>query len=612
MLRLAQTRYYPLSLALLLLLIFASRVLHLGEIEMHGDEVWVVWQTFGSPSDIAAWTPKNWGVLHEFAIAGWRTLVGIQPFALRLSSVLVFMLGTAFIHRLMSETHNRRAAWIGTLAYAGLGYGVFASIELRVYGILLGILPVFLWLTLRYFRHPTPLRGVAVGLIMGLMFYVQTTSMFAFLMVGMLTLIIYQKRVWRWWLPGGLMLLFTLPEVFGKSVMASRQVGGYNAAALVPVPEFIGKLFRFHTGDTVWFWAVLMLLVFGALLWKRNSVSPFAWSMVVWLFVGAAIYYLLIPITNRSTGRHSWWLLPALALLIGCGFAYLPRKWGGGLALVLAGVMFTPLPVETYYGQPWPTAPLVQNFEWLKQHIRWGDVILVDTNQPAPPCGAQPYKWDYYSRVFFPNGIQFVTEPGNHRRIWYVIHDSGQDIELEGRVREGRIAREFNGPPECLFRLYEGPPDFEGVLFENGLRFHGLDVLDEDLTMMDFASLPRHEGETIRVRFWWSVDHTLEADYSIGAHLYHDTTGELVVQSDSAPQVDDGPPETSRWQPGRYYVEERELILPYPTRVNHLGIGSYTMYLLVYQWWDNVRIEAPGVDEHNRLWLLPIAVKGWS
>ena len=67
-----------------------------------------------------------------------------------------------------------------------------------------------------------------------------------------------------------------------------------------------------------------------------------------------------------------------------------------------------------------------------------------------------------------------------------------------------------------------------------------------------------------------------------------------------------GPPETSRWQPGKLYIEERELKLPYP-----LTTGTYDIRLAVYQWWDSVRIAAPGTDENTMLRLGSVWVKAW-
>jgi hypothetical protein len=70
--------------------------------------------------------------------------------------------------------------------------------------------------------------------------------------------------------------------------------------------------------------------------------------------------------------------------------------------------------------------------------------------------------------------------------------------------------------------------------------------------------------------------------------------------------VADGPQATSQWTTGRYYIEERELILPYPA-----ANWTFDIDLTVYQWWDNVRIEAPGVGQDGLLRLESVPITAW-
>jgi hypothetical protein len=229
-------------------------------------------------------------------------------------------------------------------------------------------------------------------------------------------------------------------------------------------------------------------------------------------------------------------------------------------------------------------------------------VLLAD---PGNHCGS-PEEWDYYIRTFFPNGLTFVDEPNGFRRVWYVQSDGQQDKRLQEKVTAGRISREFVGPAGCLFRLYEAPPDDEGILFENGMRFHGADVIENGLPWS--GPLVRHEGETVRLRLWWSVDRPVDLDYSVGVYTLR--SGETpVASSDSAPQLtypSGTPRETSRWTPGNFYVEEREIVLPFPTPRR-----SYSVSLAVYFWQDGKRITAPGVDESDLLRLRRLTVMAY-
>jgi len=223
---------------------------------------------------------------------------------------------------------------------------------------------------------------------------------------------------------------------------------------------------------------------------------------------------------------------------------------------------------------------------------------------PSSRCG-QPEEWDYFIRTYFPQGLQFIQNPDGYRRVWYITYDGQQNPQLFQAITKGRVAERFVGPAGCLFRLYEAPPDSVGIPFENGLRFHGMDVMDGERPWS--APLVRREGESIRVRLWWSVDQPPPLDYSIGTYVMRDD--HVFAEADSPPQLiypEDAPQETSRWKPGQYYVEQRDLVLPYPT-------PAITMYIkmAVYFWQDGKRLSAPGMDENHLLTLARLTVMGY-
>jgi hypothetical protein len=236
--------------------------------------------------------------------------------------------------------------------------------------------------------------------------------------------------------------------------------------------------------------------------------------------------------------------------------------------------------------------------------MRTGDVIVVDPRWKDPYCHCiQPEIFDYFAQIYMPQGITVVTQPEGYRRVWYVKWDSQEDRAFQERVTKGRIAGPFVGPPEALFRLYEAPPDLAGVLFENGMRFHGVEVLDQATGL----ALARAD-DTVKVRLWWSVDRPLTADYSVALHVYDGD--KLVLQSDSSPQVvtpEGAGGNTSSWQVGQYYIEEREITIPKHT----LSTGAYPLNLIVYDWRDGKRFSAPGETADHMLPISSVYVKAW-
>jgi hypothetical protein len=330
---------------------------------------------------------------------------------------------------------------------------------------------------------------------------------------------------------------------------------------------------------------------------RPPRIQPWIW--LGWALLGAVAMYILNPVLGFFAGHYSSWIMLGVGIWIGWGLSSLPRAGQWVAAAVLVGLLFYPLPMKDYYGGL-PAPPMMANLSWLREHYQPGDVVLLDRNATA----ASPETWDYFTQVYFPQGLAFVERPDDFRRVWYVAWDSHQDPATEQAVRANRVPGVFVGPPEFLIRLYEGPPDGEGIRFENGMRFHGVDIVGREGKLAS-GPVVRREGETIRLRLWWSVDAPPDLDYSLSTVL-RGRDGQTLDQFDGPPQTNDAPPETSRWVPGRYYVEERTLSVPQDTRS-----GTYTLYLIVYQWWDNTRISAPGVDENTMLALRTVTVKAW-
>jgi len=215
--------------------------------------------------------------------------------------------------------------------------------------------------------------------------------------------------------------------------------------------------------------------------------------------------------------------------------------------------------------------------------------------------GAAPEEWDYFSRATFPpNGLKFVTDPGSFPRVWYVAAKGHEDPTVYSRLQQTRAQSVTIGSDSLLFRLYEAPPDPQGLVFENGMRFNGVEALNNGV-----SPLVWHEGDTVRLRLWWSVTQAITADLSEGTFFFK-PDGSIATSHDSAPQILNGPPQTSQWLIGRYYLEEHDIQLPYP-----LDTGNQALLLTIYQSWDGKRLSAPGMSADNLLTIKQIPVKAW-
>ena len=591
-----------LIIASVLLLIGAGRMVVLNQLTMNPDEVWSAWQTLGTPQQIINWTPYDWPPGYYLTLGGWRALTGQIPLTERYLSVLAFLIGAAALYRVVKRLRGFEAGVLAALAYGALAYGILLSTEVRGYGLLMGLMPVTLWLTVRYFDVPTVRlrRGVLVGISLAALFYISVTSVGAFLMLGIYTLIVYGRRVRYWWLPGVVGGILALPEIVSKLGLGISRTAATSQEVMPPLPDALVSYYRSYGGSAFAVWIGLFVAA-TALVFYRRKLSRRTLALLLWVFAAPTMMYVLHPVLGFFSVRYDWWMMIGLAVWAAWGLFRLPR-WGiAGVSVLLVGIMFTPVPFHDY--SIFDTlSPLETNFIWLKDHMTSGDVFVAD---PSMQCGTQEI-WDYYLRTYFPTGLQFVKQFEGYRRIWYVTTDGRQNPELQAEVMKGRVPGRFVGPPGCLFRLYEAPPDSTGILFENGMRFHGVDVMDGDRPWS--APLVRHEGESVRIRLWWTVDHPVDLDYSVGTYMLW-SRGQVITQVDSAPQLiypEDAPVETSRWEPGQYYIEERELTLPFPTPKT-----TYSLRMAVYFWGDNVRVSAPGQDANHLLLLTPVRVMSY-
>jgi hypothetical protein len=247
--------------------------------------------------------------------------------------------------------------------------------------------------------------------------------------------------------------------------------------------------------------------------------------------------------------------------------------------------------------------PIATNMQWLTTQIQTDDVFVRD---PHIHCN-MPEEWDYALRVYFPNGLHFVDNPAGYRRVWYAAALGEEDAALKANVETNRLPGRFVGPTYCFFRVYEGPPDVNGVLFDNGMRFHGAQLIQSD--GLEHTPTVLHEGEHVKLRLWWSVDSPVALDYSVGTYVIAAGKPPLVQQI--GPQGDlvypeNAPWETSRWVPAQYYIEEREIQLPYPMDTSDLSLKMGVYFYADNQWFD-----APDVDADNLLLLSHIYVKAW-
>lgn len=604
----------------LLLLIVYSRAVWLTDLNLTIDEVRSAMRSAGDLNQLVTWQPDDWPPLHNVLLGLWRNLVGDHPVILRLSSIFFFLPSIPIAYQLGQRlTKNEQVGWSLAITYAAMGFTVYLSTHLRPYALSLTLFPLVIWLTDVYFgsERKSKIRKTLEAMLLAIginaLFYTTYTALFPFAFIGLYTLLIYGRKIWQWWLPVALSFILVLPELIRKittDTLSGQQFQIFDTTpniSLLRVAEIIyGEFFGLNA--TIWYILVAVALV--GLVWKQRHRANF----LIWLGIGFVIgvlfvYFFLTPVATSNAGRYVWWNLFMVALFIGVGLGSLPRRVWLTANLIMVVLMFQAVNWETY---PQKLEGHEDNFIWLNENIQHGDVVFIDPNF----CWEECFHFDkmvYYADALLDHPMRVIDNPEGYERVWYFHEAAKTDPSAENQIIEGRINSIFIGPAEFVIQLFEAPPDPAGILFDNGLRFHGIQWLDTDNHPLPDTNLLR-ENDTVKVQLWWSTENTQDDAYSVSLQMLDDT-GELLAQSDETPQAihlnpiqtAPLPEDMTGWEVGQLYIEERELAL------SALPKGKFLapVQLIVYQWWDGERVASEQTNDNGELSLGTMPVLGW-
>ncbi len=584
---LANHRYAPLiGMVLLLLLAAALRIRHFMELPTWYDEIWSVWQVQGSLQATLVRNSPDWPPLFGVLLWGWQQLTGPMLEASRTLMTLCAMLFLALLYRAAlalvdlidhppAVTQRRKLAGLAALVGTVIAYGVFAGIDVRAYGLLLMLGALACWLTIRWLRRPSWRRAAGVAVTFALLMYTSFTSAVFIAYLTLVVLVMRPRLLGRWIVIGAATLGLSLPVMPQFFSYGPLRVGARMIIPLPPFGEAMALIFRdFGGADGFVLLVMIAAITLLVVLWRSRAERRLVGLLIAWNLFPVVVYFG-IGSAEFMKPRYMWWMTIGLILLTAYGISRLPgRLWWIGLA-VLVALPFTPIDFDRYRLSPTDSPPLRATFAWLAERLRPDDVLVID---PLCTCGYD-FGWDYYVPLYFPSGrLPIVDHPGDASRVWYLsTRGWGTDEALEAAVNEGRVPSDFHGPWFFLLRLYEGPPSWAGISFGERVRFHGYELIEDDVFV--YA-----EDETITVKLWWAAEVPLERDYSISLALF-DGEGRLIAQADGPAQAPDTPQQTSAWEPGTIYQDTRTLHIP-PGQPE----GTYRLALTVYQWWDGARL----------------------
>ena len=600
----------PVLLVTLLLAVAAARILFIADVHLHGDELWSIWQGMGDLVDTIRWTPYDWPPLYFILLDVWAEIVGYETLSLRYLSVLFYMIGSAFLYQAVKKEADRNAAFLAVLFLGGFAFVKFLSTELRGYSIMLMTLPMVWFFSNEVYRSPK--RWNVLGLSLSTVFSIYSTYVTA-LPIALLV----SYGIWKQPRRSLHSLRFHFYSVIISVILISPLIISlfplvFNRAGAIAqlkpqhfFRDLLGML-QLWLGPGFFLVCILGCFSLISILWKRrlNQLELFG---LFWGILSLPLMYSLNFVFGFFAQKYMSWILIGIAVFLALMIGRLP--WRVQLVPVICSVVLLTqsFPWLEEYSK-WFAFRLDENLKWLEDEMYAGDAILFSDDHECFSV-YQEFEQNMHLYLRFPLGINEVDMISGQHRIWFVTADGSPDSRHWETLRRDYVERHFVGPPGCLFRLYERPPAAEGILFSNGMRFHGAQFLQDGEALPPGYIPQLHEGEEFEVRMWWKVEEGLPSDYSVGVFLF-DEAGRVIEEAHGppVPSYPEGAPwETSRWQVGEIYYEDREFELPYPLERQRLE-----MRMAVYYWEEPVqRFVAEGVDAIGMLPIFPIQIKSW-
>ncbi|MBI1259408.1 MAG: hypothetical protein GC204_18225 [Chloroflexi bacterium] len=500
----------------------------------------------------------------------WMKLVGSQEIAVCVLAAFTGLIAVALMIQIGRRLHSWRAGWFAAFAVATSGYATYFLLELRATSIALMAIALLIWVHLLWLKRPSRLRSVIYALAITFALFMHYYIIFLVVFLGLHTLLTRWRLWWRWGLLsifGGLLLIPLIPPLADLWNLFIGQRSGnqtYPSYMLAPFSSYI-QAFSAHW-DVVF--AVILVVAFVGviLLMRRNTQGR---AHVIWLALLGIGIPLFAYITRERLGlfltRYLFYvILPAYAL-IGLGLAAAPRRVrvvGMAALFLLAFAPWQPFDFRPHLTDSPDVKAMVR---YLNQHMEADDVLVID---PNCACG-DPLIWWYYESTLTTHGIRHASANDPlPARVWYLVRQGKLDEDLASRVAQQRIETVYFGPWYFIATLHEGSGATQATYGDH------IQLGRVEVTPAEFA----HVSDQIAIAAWWSVDAPLDQDYSISLQVINSASGSLLTQIDSGPVGPYTPGQTSAWEPGKVYRDDRTVTLPFTMQG-----GEYDLRVIVYQ-----------------------------
>ncbi|MBN1642403.1 MAG: glycosyltransferase family 39 protein [Anaerolineae bacterium] len=330
-----------MSILLVLLIAFATRLIRLGDKSVWWDEGLAAWAARQMLGEIARWTSADvHPPLYFWMLHFWRLGSGDTEFGLRAMSAGIGVLTVASVYGLGRAVGGRWVGLAAALLISVSRFGVWWAQEMRMYALAAFLSALSLWAAIRFWDRGSWRDGARYVLATTAGLYTLYLYASVLVVVNLVWLAVLWRSANRWrtfvrWAAAqALVLALFAPWL----VYAIRRMPTWSSASPVAFPVFLRIYWTVLTLGVPteverFGWLTLPLLVtftagVAALLWsarRRWRTARDAGVLLIGLLLPAAVVYVVsLP---RSTFFYSPQLAPRYLLVFAPAF-YVLFAWG--------------------------------------------------------------------------------------------------------------------------------------------------------------------------------------------------------------------------------------------------------------------------------------------
>lgn len=407
---------YKLRIATILLIGIALRVFGLTIHSLWFDELCTVdISSTGSLRDIflrfftSEGGSERYQPLNIVLMWGWRQLIPTTDISLRLFPAILSIASLPLMYRLAGKCVGKSGAVWSLAFYACSSYGVYYAQEVRPYALLILLVMGALHSLVCSLQRDTWIRHLCLGIICGLALWGSIFSALFISCLGLADIIVHRhawKRVIARWVPSVLICSVVLVSYLWYKDVASGTHGSgvpdlqqalWKNASFSLFGVMVGTTYgpsieslrsgawagiRDHLSSLVILGLICVGLGFtGMQVWKRMahvSIISLKRRPVLMIMASGALMLCAMAIFSITMNfnwqpRHTYWMLPIIALFVG------RLAQGGGLARFIIGGLIT---LNLYsISQYW------FNVDHRKDDIRGASMFLSSCLEPAINLG---------------------------------------------------------------------------------------------------------------------------------------------------------------------------------------------------------------------------------